>query len=480
MAECPPHHPLLTDFYQLTMAAGYCRAGRGEDPAVFELFFRSAPGSAGFAVCAGLEGVLDHLEAFALDAHSLAYLEGLGRFSPADLEALASLRFTGDVDAIPEGTPVFPFEPLLRVRARLPEAQIVETAILNRINFETLVATKAARIVQAADGDAVVDYGARRAQGPDGALSASRAAFIGGCAATSNVLAGLRHGIPVEGTMAHSWIMAFPSEAHAFRAYATAFPEDPVLLVDTFDTLESGLPNAIKIFDELRAQGRQVRGGIRIDSGDLAALSIEARQRLGAAGYPEARIVATGDLDERRIRALKEAGASIDVWGVGTRLVTAHDDPALSGVYKLAAVSSSGSPLAPCSKRSDDPDKGSDPDIKVPLRFFDAEDRAVADVLYREGEAPPSGARLGAASFSERDAMTPATLQGPLSAERLFVRVMEKGRRVGPTPSLRSIQERARTELARLPASVTAAEPVERYPVLLSPMLARMKLLSML
>lgn len=327
---------LLTDFYELTMAYGYWRAGRARQQAVFHLYFREEPFDGAYAIAAGLEPAIEYLRTLRFTTEDLDYLASTRQFPDDFLRFLGELRFSCDVDAIPEGTVVFAMEPLLRVRGSILEAQIVETALLNFINFQTLIATKAQRIVCAARGDPVIDFGLRRAQGKDGALAATRAAFIGGVGSTSNVLAGAVYGIPVKGTHAHSWVMSFDSELEAFETWAEVLPEASLFLVDTYDTLK-GVEHAIEIGKRLRARGYEM-AGIRLDSGDLAPLSIEARKMLDAAGFENAVIAASNELDEHAIVELKRAGAAIHLWGIGTRLITAFDQPALGGVYKLSAV----------------------------------------------------------------------------------------------------------------------------------------------
>ncbi|MFA5787313.1 MAG: nicotinate phosphoribosyltransferase [Actinomycetota bacterium] len=347
-----------TDLYQLTMVEAYLASGLADKLASYELFFRAPPDGCSFAVAAGLEPALDFLESLRFDPEDLDYLRKLGHFSDATIDYLAGLRFSGEVWAVPEGTIVFAGEPLLRVTARLPEAQLAETGLLNLINFQTLVATAAARLVRSAGGRDVVEFGLRRAQGPDGGLSASRASYLGGCVSTSNVEAGLRYGIPVAGTQAHAFIMAFPSEIEAFRAYAARYPDSCVLLVDTYDTLASGVPNAVKVGRELAAAGHDLRG-IRLDSGDMDVLSRAARKMMDEAGLTRCRILASGDLTEGRVRALVEAGAPIDIFGVGTWLVAGGDDRALGGVFKLVEVG--GKPVL---KVSSDPFKATLPGCK--------------------------------------------------------------------------------------------------------------------
>src|SRR5690554_5815077 len=333
---------LLTDFYQLTMAYAYWKAGKAEQEAVFNLFFRKNPFDSGFAIAAGMEYVMDYCESFSFEKQDLDYLremkakDGSPMFESAFIRYLEEMKFSCDIDAVEEGEVVFPHMPLVRVKGPLIQCQLLETPLLNLINFQTLVATKAARITLAAKGDPVMEFGLRRAQGIDGALAASRASYIGGCSSTSNVMAGKLFGIPVSGTHAHSWIMSFDQELEAFRAYAESFPDNCFLLVDTYDTL-NGVKNAIQVGKELRERGKEL-GGVRIDSGDLAYFSNAARKILDEAGFPKAKIIASNDLDEHILTSLKLQEASIDIWGIGTKLVTAYDQPALGAVYKLSAM----------------------------------------------------------------------------------------------------------------------------------------------
>lgn len=376
---------MATDLYQLTMMYGYLRAGRAEKTAVFDVFYRENPCGGGYAIAAGLEQVIDYVANLHFSDDDIAYLRSLRLFDEEFLERLRRFRFRGDIWAIPEGTVVFPYEPLVRVKAPLFEAQLLETALLSIINHQTLIATKASRVVHAAEGQAVLEFGLRRAQGPDSGLYGARAAIIGGCRATSNVLAGQRFGVPVSGTHAHSWVMSFPSELDAFRAYASAYPDKCVLLVDTYDTLRSGVPNAIIVAEELRARGYNLLG-IRLDSGDLAYLSKEARKMLDAAGFPDVKIYASGDLDELLIRDLKMQGAKIDMWGVGTRLITSADCPSLGGVYKLAAEED-GSGLLPKIKISENPAKINNPGLKKVWRLISRRSgMALADLIALDHE----------------------------------------------------------------------------------------------
>jgi len=333
---------LLTDLYQITMAYGYWKNNRHDLQATFHLFYRKAPFGESAAIVAGTCPALDYLEKIAFDDKEVLYLaslkgpDGKALFEQGFLDYLQTMQWQLDVEAIPEGSLVFPNEPILRISGPIIQAQLVETALLNIVNFQTLVATKAARICKAAGNDEVLEFGLRRAQGPDGGLSASRAAYIGGCTATSNVLAGFKYDIPVKGTHAHSWVMSFESETEAFDAYAEALPNNVVLLVDTYDTIE-GIKKAIQIAKKLHNQGQQLLG-IRLDSGDLTELSIAARELLDDAGLPNTKVIASNDLDEYSIHELKKAGAKIDIWGIGTKLVTCYDQPALGGVYKLGNI----------------------------------------------------------------------------------------------------------------------------------------------
>ncbi|MEZ6190591.1 MAG: nicotinate phosphoribosyltransferase [Phycisphaerales bacterium] len=378
---------LLTDLYQLTMAYGYWKQGRADQEAVFHLFFRRPPFGGGYTIAAGLSAVMDLLREFRFEAGDIEYLatltgnDGKPLFDPAFLSYLGRIEFSCDVDAVPEGAVVFPNEPLLRVRGPILQAQLLETALLNLVNFQTLIATKAARVCYAAQGDAVLEFGLRRAQGVDGSLSASRAAYIGGCAATSNVLAGKLYGIPVKGTHAHSWVMSFDDELSSFEAYADAMPNNCVFLVDTYDTI-AGVRNAIAVGHKLRERGHEMVG-VRLDSGDLAYLSIEVRRLLDAAGFENAVIVASNDLDEQIIQDLKQQGATIAVWGVGTKLATAYDQPALGGVYKLGAIRQADGAWAHRVKLSEQTIKTSIPGVLQVRRFEDSHGH-IADMIYDE------------------------------------------------------------------------------------------------
>ena len=373
---------LLTDLYELTMMQGYYE-NPSDQIVVFDAFYRKNPCGGAYAVCAGLEQVIEYVRDLHFSPDDIDYLRSLHIFNDDFLEYLRGFHFTGDIYAIPEGTVVFPREPLLKVVAPIMEAQLVETAILNMINHQSLIATKASRVVYAAKGDGIMEFGLRRAQGPDAGIYGARAAMIGGCIGTSNVLTGQMFDVPVKGTHAHSWIMSFPDEYTAFKTYAKMYPEACILLVDTYDVLESGVPNAIRVFKEMRAEGLPMKGyGIRIDSGDLAYLSKKAYQMLEAEGFGDAIISASSDLDEYLIDSLKTQGAKINSWGVGTNLITSGDWPAFGGVYKLAAVENEDGEIIPKIKVSENVEKITTPHFKQVYRLFDNKTgKALGDVL---------------------------------------------------------------------------------------------------
>ena len=387
-----PSLTLLTDLYQLTMAYGYWHQGMADRESVFHLFFRKNPFQGGYSIAAGLQTAVEFIESFSFASDDVEFLatltgnDGKPLFPEAFLKYLGDLKLSVDIDAVPEGTAVFPHEPILRVRGPLLQAQLIETALLNIINFQTLIATKSARICRAASGQDVLEFGLRRAQGIDGALTASRAAYIGGAAATSNVLAGKLFGIPVKGTHAHSWVMSFEDEDAAFEHYAAAMPNNCVFLVDTYDTIE-GVKKAIAVGKTLRERGHEMVG-IRLDSGDLAYLSIEARKLLDQAGFPDAAVVASNDLDEHLIESLRHQGAKIAVWGVGTKLVTAFDQPALGGVYKLGALKNEDGEWEPKVKLSEQLIKVSTPGMLQVRRYFD-DSVARADMVYNQLDTLP-------------------------------------------------------------------------------------------
>lgn len=425
---------LLTDLYQLTMMDGYLKNGKEKDIAVFDLFFRRN-NIITYSVAAGLEQALDYVLNIRFEKQDIEYLRSLGLFDETFLSYLKNFRFTGDVYAVPEGTVVFPEEPIVTVRAPLLEAQFLETALLNIVNHQTLIASKSAKVAYAAKGDSVMEFGLRRAQGPDAGIYGARASVIGGCRSTSNVLAGQTFGIPVAGTHAHSWVMNFPTEYEAFSAYAKMYPDACLLLVDTYDTLHSGVPNAIRVFRELRAAGHEPKG-IRLDSGDLAYLSKMARAMLDEAGFPDAIICASGDLDEYLINSLKNQGACIDLWGVGTKLITSADMPALGGVYKLSALHTGDSEV-PKIKLSDNSDKITNPGFKQVYRIYDNKTgKAEADLIALRDEEFDEKQPL--TIFHPKDTWKKTTFTDytmrPLS--RLYIR---DGKLLSPLPALTDI-----------------------------------------
>ena len=434
---------LLTDLYQLTMGQGYFNEGKHEQRAVFDVFFRPNR-LITYSVAAGMEQAAQYLENLHFDESDIAYLRSLEMFSEEYLSYLAKLRFTGDVRAVREGEIVFPYEPIVTVSAPMLEAQLVETALLTFINHQTLIASKAAKICAGAGGG-VMEFGLRRAQGADAGVYGARAAMIGGCVGTSNVYAGKLFHVPVSGTMAHSWVMNFPSEVEAFRAYAECFPDNCLLLVDTYDTLRSGVPNAITVFRELREKGYEPKG-IRLDSGDLAYLSKKAREMLDEAGFENAIICASGDLDEALIRSLKEQGARIDTWGVGTKLITSADMPALGGVYKLAAVYENGKEI-PKIKLSDTTEKITNPGVKEVLRIYDAAtDKAIADYIVRAGERVDTSKPL--TIFHPVDTWKRMTIEN-FRVRDLREDLFRGGKRVAPERTLAEIAAYRKSEMSR-------------------------------
>ena len=478
--DCPRPRPwfrreglaLLTDFYELTMMAGYLKYGRMNQQVSFDYFFRALPPNAGFAVFAGLDPFLDYLENLRFDGDDLDYLRSLNVFDEEFLAYLAAFKLSLTINAVPEGSVVFPFEPLVQVEGNIFEAQLIEAALLNLLNHQTLIATKAARICLAAEGDPVLEFGLRRAHGPDGGVSGSRAAFIGGCASTSNVLAGKTYGIPVAGTHAHSWVMGFDSELEAFRAFARHYPERCVLLVDTYDTVASGVPNAIRVFQELRAEGIAIRPAIRLDSGDLAKLSKAAHRLMLDAGLEDPLIVASNDLDEDLIADLKRQGAKINAWGVGTHLITASDSPALGGVYKLVATQEDGE-WRPRMKISSNVEKATDPGRKQLVRYYDHDGRPLCDMMTLAGE--PHGELGIIEGRSRRWPHHHARQTGAVRAEALLQPVFENGRRLLEPQPIRELQARARSQQAALADEYKRLRNPEIYRVLLSPSIGDLK-----
>ena len=375
---------LLTDLYQLTMLNGYFEKNIHEDVVVFDMFFRKNACDGGYTIICGIEQLVEYINNLHFSDDDLKYLKSLGLFSDKFLDFLKDFKFTGDIYAVEEGTIMFPKEPIITVKAPLYQAQLIETALLTIVNFQSLIATKASRVCYAAQGDPVFEFGLRRAQGPDAGTYGARAAVIGGCAGTANVLAGKMFDIPVVGTHAHSWVQKFDTELEAFQAYADVYPDNCLLLVDTYDVLNSGVPNAIKVFDNLKAKGHKPKG-IRIDSGDLQYLSVEAKKLFEEAGYYDLSYTASNDLDEYTIASLKSSGAAINSWGVGTKLITSAESPSLGGVYKLAG-SYSGETLIPKIKVSEEPEKINNPGLKKVIRIYNNENIAEADLIMLHDE----------------------------------------------------------------------------------------------
>lgn len=418
---------LLTDLYEMTMMQGYFKSNN-HDVVVFDAFYRSNPCQGGYAVCAGLEQVIEYIRHLHFSEEDVAYLRSLGIFEEDFLSYLKNFKFSGDLYAIPEGTLIFPREPFLKVIAPIMEAQLIETAVLNIVNHQSLIATKAARVCYAAKGDGVMEFGLRRAQGPDAGVYGARAAVIGGCKGTSNVLAGAMFDIPVLGTHAHSWIMSFPDEYTAFLNYAKLYPSACILLVDTYDTLKSGIPNAIKVFSQMRKEGIPLTGyGIRMDSGDLAYLSKKARRMLDEAGFADAVIAASNDLDEYLIESLKFQGAMITSWGVGTNLITSKDNPAFGGVYKLAAIQKEDGTFLPKIKLSENTEKITNPGNKTVYRIYDNDTGKIRadyiclaeetfdteeDLILFDPNEPWKRTRLAGGSYTMRELFVPVFLKG--------------------------------------------------------------------
>ncbi|MEE1078078.1 MAG: nicotinate phosphoribosyltransferase [Agathobacter sp.] len=432
---------LLTDLYELTMMQGYYKTGN-KDLAVFDAFYRKNPCDSGYAICAGLEQVIEYIENLHFDADDIAYLRGLQIFDEDFLDYLANFHFSGDIYAIPEGSVMFPREPMLKVVAPIMEAQLIETAVLNIINHQSLIATKAARVCYAAKGDGVMEFGLRRAQGPDSGTYGARAAMIGGCKGTSNVLAGQMFEVPVLGTHAHSWIMSFPDEYTAFKEYARLYPDACTLLVDTYDTLKSGVPNAIRVFKEMREEGIYSKNyGIRMDSGDLAYLSKKVRKMLDDAGFPDAVISASNDLDEYLIESLKIQGATITSWGVGTNLITSKDNPSFGGVYKLAAIQDKDGNFVPKIKLSENVEKVTNPGNKTFYRIYDNETGKIrADLICLAEETFDEKKDLKL--FDPNAPWKKTKLKGGTYTMReMLVPVIKNGKSVYKTPKVMDIRE---------------------------------------
>lgn len=432
---------LLTDLYEITMMQGYFK-NNNRDIAVFDAFYRNNPCGGGYAICCGLEQVIDYIENLRFEENDIAYLRSLKIFDEDFLDYLSNFRFSGDIYAIPEGSVMFPREPMLKVVAPIMEAQLIETAVLNIINHQSLIATKASRVCWAARGDGVMEFGLRRAQGPDSGTYGARAAVIGGCKGTSNVLTGQLFDVPVLGTHAHSWIMSFPDEYTAFKEYAKLYPDACTLLVDTYDTLKSGIPNAIRVFREMRDAGiHSANYGIRMDSGDLAYLSKKARKMLDDAGFPDAVISASNDLDEYLIESLKLQGAAITSWGVGTNLITSKDNPSFGGVYKLAAIRDADGNFVPKIKLSENTEKVTNPGNKTFYRIYDnATGKIRADLICLAEETFDTSADL---MIFDPNAPWKKTLLagGTYRMKEMLIPVIKNGKAVYHSPKVMDIRE---------------------------------------
>lgn len=426
---------MLTDLYQLTMANGYHKYGLDKREASFDLFYRGS-GGYGYAIVAGLEQVVDYIQDLHFGEEDIAYLKSQNIFDEDFFNALREFKFTGSIKAVPEGTMIFPYEPILTVTAPLIQAQLVETAILCIVNHQTLIATKAARLCECTK-NAISEFGLRRAQGPDAGIYGARAAYIGGVHSTSNVLAGEMFGIPIKGTHSHSWVMTFDSELDAFRKYAELYPDSCLLLVDTFDTLKSGVPNAIKVFDELVAKGHKPLG-IRLDSGDLAYLSREARKMLDAAGYDYVKIFASNDIDEDILLALKAQDCKIDVYGIGTKLITSFSNASLGGVYKMCAIENSEGVMEPKIKMSNSIEKITNPGLKKIARIYKSNGMAAADLIMLREEEIDTSKPLTV--FHPTQTWKKTTFEN-YSIKELMVDIFVDGKLVYKLPTLKEIGE---------------------------------------
>ena len=462
---------MLCDFYELTMGNGYFQCGYRDRVTYFDVFFRRVPDGGGFALAAGLDQIIDYVQDLHFDAEDIDYLRGRKLFDEDFLDYLRSFRFRGDIWAVPEGTPVFPNEPLITVRARAIEAQLLETYMLLELNHQSLIATKASRICRAAQGRTVLEFGSRRAQGTDAAITGARAAYIGGCAGTACVLSDQMYGVPAGGTMAHSWVQMFDSEYEAFRTYCQTYPTNATLLVDTYDSLRSGVPNAIRVFDEILKPLGIRRCGIRFDSGDMAYLTKQARKMLDEAGWTECRITCSNSLDERLIEDLIRQGAQIDVFGVGERLITARSESVFGGVYKLVAVEDAGGEIIPKIKISENVAKITNPGFKRVYRIYGPEGKCFADYICLRDEEV-SGQPL---ELFDPDATWKRQTAADYTARELLVPVFQGGELVYARPSLGEVREYADAQIATLWPEVRRFDNPHNYYVDLSPRLWELK-----
>ena len=472
------NYTMLCDFYELTMGNGYFESGLKDRITYFDLFYRNVPDNGGFAVAAGLEQVVEYIENLHFGEEDIAYLRSRGQFTEAFLDYLRGFKFTGDIWAVPEGTPVFPREPILTVRAPAIEAQLIETYLLLQINHQSLIATKANRIVRAAEGRVVLEFGSRRAQGADGAVLGARAAYIGGCAGTACVLADQLYGVTAAGTMAHSWVQMFPSQLDAFRAYCRLYPDNATLLVDTYDTLRSGVPDAIKAFNEVLKPMGITKCGIRLDSGDLAYLTRQARKMLDEAGWTECKITCSNSLDERLISELLRQGACIDSFGVGERLITSKSEPVFGGVYKLAAIEGKDGTIVPKIKISENPAKMTIPHFKKVYRLYEIETgKALADYICLHDEHPDFTQPL---ELFDPEAVWKRKTITNYTARPLLVPIFQGGQLVYQAPTIQETRVYCAREVDSLWDEVKRFENPHNYYVDLSQKLwdVRAQLLS--
>ena len=457
---------MLCDFYEFTMSNGYFKNGFYKKKVYFDVFFRKVPDNGGFAIAAGLEQVIDYIKDLHFDENDIEYLKSRGIFDEEFLDYLRNFKFTGDIYAVPEGTPVFPNEPIMTVKAPAIEAQIIETFILLTLNHQTLIATKANRIVRAAQGKTVLEFGSRRAQGVSGAVDGARAAYIGGCAGTACTLTDELYSVPASGTMAHSWIQMFDSEYDAFKTYCELYPDNTTLLVDTYNTLKSGIPNAIKVFKEILIPQGKTNFAIRLDSGDISYLSKKARKMLDEAGLECCKIVASNSLDEYLIRDLMMQGAKVDIFGVGERLITSASSPVFGGVYKLVAVENEGGEIVPKIKVSENTAKITNPHFKKVYRYFDNESgKAIADELCVYDEVVDDS--QSHTIFDPNASWKTKTITD-FTAKELMVEVFKNGKCVYESPSIHEIANYCREQIDLLWDEVKRFENPHTYYVDLS------------
>lgn len=464
---------MLCDFYELTMGNGYFAAGREDEVTYFDMFFRTVPDGGGYAIAAGLEQIIDYIQKLHFDEEDIAYLRGRGIFDEGFLEYLRSFRFTGDVWAVPEGTPIFPREPVLTVRAPAIQAQLLETYLLLEFNHQSLIATKANRICRAAEGRAVLEFGSRRAQGIAGAVTGARAAYIGGCAGTACTVSDQLYGVPAAGTMAHSWVQMFPTEYDAFISYCKTYPQNAVLLVDTYNTLKSGVPNAIRAFNEVLKPLGIKKCGIRLDSGDMAYLTQRARRMLDDAGWTECTITVSNSLDERLITELLRQGAKIDSFGVGERLITSSSSPVFGGVYKLCAVEEADGTLIPKIKVSENVGKITNPGFKTLYRLYNRQTgMAEADYICLRDEVVDDSAPI---ELCDPEARWKRKTLENFRAEELLKPIFIKGELVYDLPSLTDIKRECAYNVSTLWPEVKRFDNPHNYYVDLSPKLMALK-----